>query len=348
MMAGVVGSASAQQMADTPSHSEFIAAVDEYRPAPGQFINIMPEATANDTPASMAAKCTQAIGGPINAANEDDNQNMISLGAWGGYVTFHFDHSIANISGQRDFYIAGNALETFSEPGIVMVMRDDNHNGLPDDSWYELAGSADEDSIGKSTYGYQVTYTRASMDDTPWADNQGNTGAVLRVGYHEDNEYFPLWLNPTLTFSGTLLPANGYRISKRPVTYGAHPLRYGYADNHLNTDEEGCSLDIDWAVDENRQKVDLDFIDFVRVYTGTLQHVSDMIGESSTELQGARDLHLAASLNAISEAAGIMGTHKDQGHITATYDLQGRRAMNNKGLRIVKLSNGQTKLINLK
>ena len=84
-----------QQMAGTQEHSKYILAVDEYVPAPGQFVNTLPKYEDGDDAATMVAKCTEAI-----ARN---NRGMISLGAYGGYVTFHFDHSIANIDGQRDF-----------------------------------------------------------------------------------------------------------------------------------------------------------------------------------------------------------------------------------------------------
>ena len=69
---------------------------------------------------------------------------------------------------------------------------------------------------------------------------------------------------------------------------------YGYADNLPNfTDDadatsfnyEGCGIDISWAVDENRQPVHLDFVDFVRVYTGLNQKCPqpEWWGETSTE-----------------------------------------------------------------
>lgn len=342
----------AQQMTDTPTHSEFILAVDEYRPAPGQWIGELPQYDEGDTPQTMADKCTKAIGGPIGATSEDDTQNMICLGSWGGYVTFHFDHSIANIIGEYDFYIAGNALPTFSEAGIVMVMKDENHNGLPDDTWYELAGSADEDSAGLLRYDYSVSYTLNAMGDTPWADSEGNEGVVPRNAYHELNEYFPLWLDSPLTFTGTRLPDNAYLVSKRPKVYGAMPLRYGYADNIPNSDEEANSFNIDWAVDQNRMPVSLDFIDFVRVYTGHLQVVSDQIGESSTEVQGARDLHLDESIRAIAEQKGAVGIDAAKSaapRIARTTDLMGRSLQKPvHGLNIVRTDNGQARKLYIK
>ena len=43
------------------AQTKFIQAVDEYVPAPGQFVNELPAATEDDTPATMAAKCTERL-----------------------------------------------------------------------------------------------------------------------------------------------------------------------------------------------------------------------------------------------------------------------------------------------
>ena len=47
----------AQRMDDLPVHSKYIQAVDEYRPAPGQYINDVPEYETGDTEADMIRKC---------------------------------------------------------------------------------------------------------------------------------------------------------------------------------------------------------------------------------------------------------------------------------------------------
>ena len=103
------------QLSSEPSqpaeeYSKYIEAVDEYVPAPGQFVNSMPQYEEGDDAKSMARKCTEAIGG--------DKGGLVSLGAYGGYITFHFDHSIANVKGEKDLYIKGNAFKDNSEPGI--------------------------------------------------------------------------------------------------------------------------------------------------------------------------------------------------------------------------------------
>lgn len=291
-----------QQMADTEAHSKYISAVDEYVPAPGQFVNTMPQYEDGDDAAAMLAKCTEAL-----AKNK---RGMVTLGGFGGYITFHFDHSIANVAGQNDFYISGNAIVGGAEPGIVMVSKDINHNGLPDDPWYELAGSADADSVGKVAYGYSITYSQNPLGDIPWTDNNGNSGHIARNSFHSQ-EYFPQWMSSPLTFSGTLLPPNARNTGTgNRENWVRSSLRYGYADNVPNADSTGCGFDIEWAVDENRKPVALDFIDFVRVYTAVNQ-CCGWTGETSTEITGAEDLHLDASLSAILSAPSQTATFED-------------------------------------
>ena len=337
----------AQRLADVAEHSKYIQAVDEYRPAPGQYVNDLPEYETGDTEADMIRKCNESL-----AAKSilDSEAHLVALGGWGGYITFHFDHSIANIPGQRDFAVWGNAYQEMknlvfggmNEAGVVMVSKDVNGNGKPDDPWYEISGSCEVDSVGKVVYGYEVTYKQNPMGDIPWTDNQGNSGTIDRNHYHTQ-EYYPLWLTDDLTFKGTRLPDNMYNLSSKvdptwsPYYYVLVGFRYGYADNLPNfTDNadatsfnyEGCGIDISWAVDENRQPVNLDFVDFVRVYTGLNQKCPqpEWWGETSTEFAGAEDIHLDASIQAIKSAlSGIHAIQEDAAGTKTFYDLQGRK-----------------------
>ena len=338
----------AQRLADVPEHSKYIQAVDEYRPAPGQFVNDVPEYEEGDTEADMLRKCNENVAGlgPIDA-------HLIALGGWGGYITFHFDHSIANIPGQRDFAIWGNAYQEMkhlvfggmNEAGVVMVSKDVNGNGLPDDPWYEISGSCDQDSIGKVDYGYEITYRKNPKGDIHWTDNRGQSGTIDRNHYHEQ-EYYPQWLDDGLTFRGTRLPNNMYNLSGQvdsgwsPYYYVLIGFRYGYADNLPNfTDNadatsynyEGCGIDISWAVDAQRQPVSLDFVDFVRVYTGLNQKCPqpEWWGETSTEFMGAEDIHLEASLDAIRQATGIDDMRKEERlRVGASAGMSGKRKEN--------------------
>lgn len=81
-------------------YSPYISEVIEYNPAPGQFINEMPQYEDGDTYSDMVRKAQESISG--------QNNIMISLGAYGGYVTFRFDHSVINSPGY-DFLITLNS-----------------------------------------------------------------------------------------------------------------------------------------------------------------------------------------------------------------------------------------------
>lgn len=260
-----------------------ISRVYDFMPAPGQFVNQLP--SAGDAPTRQSA---------IDAAQAAlTSGSMISLGAYGGYVVFGFDHPVANVKDAYDFKVKGNAFAASSEAGIVMVSVDANGNGLPDDEWYELAGSA-YDAEG-SRHGYTVTYTRPA-DDTAadgyaWASNDPDNaqGVVARNTFHKQS-YWPAWVqDETLTFTGTRLPMYAY---KEGNTWKLPAFEFGYADNLPNADDPG--LKIDWAVNADGTPVTLDHIDFVKVYTGSQQCVG-MIGETSTEVAGAEDLHVDAA-----------------------------------------------------
>lgn len=286
-------------------YSPYTAKVQEYRPAPGQFVNTMPLYEDGDTEETMRQKA------------EDDLKNdaMISLGAYGGYVTFAFDHTVVNVPGEKDFLIKGNAFYSdideykkqkggSAEPGIVMVAFDRNGNGVPDDDeWYELAGS--EYNNPATVKNYSITYSRptehtavpyyaAGISDTlyiPWKDNQGGEGHIYKNTYHTQ-DYYPAWItSDKMTFRGTLLPANGKDESGMGTYYVLYSYPWGYADNHPNEYADLNSFDISWAVDSLGNHVSLPGADFIRVYTGVRQYCG-WLGETSTEVARARDLHV--------------------------------------------------------
>lgn len=323
MLVGLLASVNTQAQT-----SPYLAAVDEYVPAPGQFINTLPALSANDTPATAAQKCTENLAGKMDG--------MVSLGAYGGYITFHFDHPVVNVSGAKDLYLKGNAFPGSSEPGIVMVAQDTNGNGLPDDEWFELSGSADVDSLGKVVYDYEITYTKTGeKQDIAWTDNQGKQGFVNRNQFH-DQEYFPLWLGNSLTFKGTLLPPNYVNRGKNggQFWYG-NAFRDGYVDNQK--DKENSLFDLDNAVDQNRQPVHLRYVDFIRVYCATNQ-MAGWLGEISTEFCGAEDLHpTVTSLERIENSKAI---------VQKIFTIDGKEIPSlQKGFNIVRFTNGKIQKI---
>lgn len=247
----------------------------DYRPAPGQFVNLLPLFEEGDDATDMARKCSESL----NA------HQPVTLGGFGGSLTFRFEQPVTNHDGP-DFLVFGNAIVGNSEPGIVLVSADLNGNGLADDPWYELAGSADTDSIGKSLYGYEVTYEASPMTDIVWHDNRGMSGKIVRNAFHTQ-EYFPQWLTSPLVCRGTRLPDNAQCVDGMGTQWLLGAFRYGYADNLPGSDETACGFDLSWAVDPiTRQAVAIQRADFIRVHTA-LNQSCGWLGESSTEISGA-------------------------------------------------------------
>ncbi len=308
-----------QVMAQSP----YINKVYEYCPAPGQFINLMPEYELGDTKETMRQKAETAL---ANNARE-----MICLGGWGGYVTFGFDHMVENRRGQMDFAILGNAFyatgsnpsvqtQGSSEPGIVMVSHDSNGNGEPDDPWYELAGSEYNNPL--TIHEYSITYKRPDndSDNITWEDNKGNNGLIYHNTYYSQS-YYPLWEeSSTISFRGVRLPDNGKSINGNANNYVLSSFAYGYADNYPNTEWQS-TFNIEWAVDSNGQTVNLPGIHFVRIYCG-INQTCGMLGETSTEVAGATDLHLVDNTEH-NDPTSISDIHKKKVEGNAIFDLTG-------------------------
>ncbi|MGI6218479.1 MAG: cell surface protein [Bacteroidaceae bacterium] len=285
-------------------YSPYISEVCEYRPAPGQFVNLLPAYEEGDTEEDMRKKAEESISGR--------NDVMVSLGGFGGYITFRFDHTVMNRPGAQDFAIYGNAFYAAAdptqsggsaEPGIVMVAFDANCNGKADpEEWYELAGSEYDNPDTRKHY--QITYLRPEegkpavpaagyidLEHIAWRDNRDSCGHIAQLTAHSQS-YYPQWTDEdSLTFEGTLLPPNGTDMSGTGRYYVLRAYDWGYADNKPNSDLENISFDIDWAVDRDGNPVALPGADFIRVYTGVNQQCG-WIGETSTEITRAQDLNL--------------------------------------------------------
>lgn len=298
--------------------SPYVAKVFDYRPAAGQYVNVIPEYEEGDTQEDMNRKALEAICG--------DADGMISLGGFGGYVVVGFDHTVENKAGLCDFHVLGNAFYATgqseygnSEPGVIQVSCDANRNGQPDDAWYEIAGSshngteswiqkaADAGNDTQTVRDYEITYYRPASTPTKptkeyirWEDNQGNSGYRAKNDTHKQ-PYYPQWIDEEkLTFKGTRLPQNAIDLSGQGNNFGLFRFAYGYADNVQST-LDSSAIDIDWAVDADGNPANLKGIDFIRIYTGINQE-NGWLGECSTEIAGIVDLHMC---NIVIESAGI-------------------------------------------
>ncbi len=297
---------------DTPPGGEatpYVTQVFDYRPAVGQFVNELPEYEEGDTQETMNRKALEAIG--------NNNQGMVSLGGFGGYIVVGFDHTIENKAGLCDFRVQGNAFYAngqseygSSEPGVIEVSFDANGNGLPDDEWYEIAGSSyneggeswieqarEAGNDVRTIRNYEITYYRPATEPGKpteeyirWEDNQGESGYKAMNSAHLQS-YYPQWIDEEqITFSGTRLPQNGIDLSGVGNNFALYKFAYGYADNEPNTSDRSA-IDIDWAVDADGQPANLPGVDFIRIHTGVNQE-NGWLGECSTEIMGVVDLHL--------------------------------------------------------
>ncbi len=331
---------------ESPVHNRVI----DYVPAPGQFINTMPEWEEGDDATTMADKAYQTM---------VPDEGLITLGAWGGYVTVGFARTIVNVEGQRDFWIEGNAFQAdqsstkggSSEPGVVLVAYDINGNGEPDDDeWFEIKGSEYENSV----HNYELTYKRPesleSASDIPWSDNQENTGYVYSNQWHSQS-YWPLWLSDKdeLTFKGTRLPDNGVNEGTSDAPYFVlQRFDYGYADNYPNyytsgdmegQRQEGAKIDIDWAVDKDGNAVKMPGVDFVRIYTGVNQS-NGWLGENSTEVGRVVNCHSVGTGNNEVVDETVVMDENVLADFLSKYGQGGVGSLDNENVRVYVDQNG--------
>jgi len=270
------------------ANSERWNKVYRFLPAPGQFVN-------EDYTAFTDEEAIEY------AENRLTNNAYVSLGGFGGNIVLGFDHSVNN-DGSYNIQIKGNSFKGSSEPGIVWVMQDENGDGLPNDTWYELNGS---DTQSSSTIkDYAVTYYKPKVAGLPvqWTDNQGTSGSIDYLGtWHDQDYYYPNWVETdTYTLRGTCLQSKTRETS--PGYWSNDEFDWGYVDNFSSIDRltddinygaaaNGNHFKISDAVKYNGTPADLKYIDFVKVVVG-VNVKAGWLGENSTEVFGLKDFNL--------------------------------------------------------
>ncbi len=282
-------------------NSPYVSQIYEYKPAPGQFIN-------TETWGSPAA--AQSLIGGLSG--------HVSLGGYGGSVVVGFDHAIENDPSNPfgvDFTIFGNAFPGWSEPGIVSVMKDENNNGLPDDTWYELKGS--DYDLASTAHNHAIMYANPGGNvDVPWRDSRNETGVVKVNAYHTQPYYPSSTLFPAINpgferYSGTMVSGNVN--DSNPSYIQSFALDFGYADNRPKQNGDpttqpdnpettetiegagGDAMKIEWAIDANGTPVELDKIHFIRIQT-SMNRNCGWLGEISTEICGIVDVATTAEV----------------------------------------------------
>jgi len=190
--------------------SPWAAAVIDYAPAPGQFVQDPeePEDPYFNIPEA-------ALGRPYAGGFVDpDNSSLVTLGGLSGSLTLAFDHTVMddplNPHGM-DFIVFGNAYylddgspggnpnRHWAECGHVEISRDANGNGEADEPWYLIPGS--HITAGGDQYTVQT-----------WDDNLGDD-TNPPIAPPADDSWIPYGCGGTWTTAGYLLPGDVFNVT---------------------------------------------------------------------------------------------------------------------------------------
>lgn len=275
---------------------EGVSEVDNYLPAPGQFVN------------------TSNWGQNPNNTISGTGQSGVTLGAYGGSICYYLEKPIKDDDKNPygiDFIVNGNVFRNSDgssaaaagEPAAVSVSEDGK-------KWYELAGSCyfTNDNKGKT----KITYRNEDPEfkgaaDVPWETDTGLTGKVLKNSHHSQ-PYYP---NPAIydeynkgksknpTFTKDSLSITEQSFFNESIT-----PRFGYGDTHANGENNvaenpylsndnaltnGDGMDLAWAVDGEGKAVSMadKDIHYVKIYSACMADRGAM-GEISPEIAGLK------------------------------------------------------------
>ena len=267
LIAGAVSVAAPAAQAD-----DFATRVVDFAPAPGQFIN---DPNYNDP--------ARALGAPIGGGTITANlSSLVSLGGFGGSITLAFDHPVQDdpdnplgldfIVFGNAFYLAGNPDRRWAEAALVEISFDANANGLADDAWYTIPGSALTPPI---------TLPLPPAFNGPVVENTSGTQAETHWGYAD--------LSPTLLLGDTNAdnaiddpsadPGAFYTVPDDPMTTGVDAGSGG-----------GDAFDIAWAIDPvTGAPANLSAFHFIRI-TSAVDYSSTTFGENSAEIDAVADV----------------------------------------------------------
>ena len=217
----------------------------------------------------------------------------------------------------NSFWSGGDPRSPIREPGVIQVMKDENGNGEPDDVWYLIPGSHlsagdkpldieysvvwNEDGGGTVSWsaGEDSLYhgSAAFSSSQPWwSEESGNSAVFESVWLLPDDCY-----DTILDFSSvwgyadsapTQIPGdldgNGYEEDSAdnpdidPALFYSVPDTHG--DNQIDPGSGGgSSIDLDWAVTENFEPVQLEEVSWIKISSASLS-VDSVVGEYSCEV----------------------------------------------------------------
>ncbi len=298
----------------------FPSRVVEYRQAPGQF--------AFHPDFNIEKNKSRLLGPPSGAGIYGaDNSSVVSLGMAGGSVTLEFSPPLENHPdniGGYDFIVFGNSFWSggrpelpMSEAGIIEVMKDENGNNMPDDTWYLIPGSHISKSDSTINISYSLQWTEGGgtlfWDTVPagqegshiftatqpwWSGDLPDPDVFLTLRILSDEVYSggldfasvwgyadsaPTALRGDLDGDGVIRGEFDYPEID-PAFFYTVPDTHG--DNIIDPGSAGgTAVDILWAVDSGFQPALLDEVSWIRISSASLS-IHYFLGEYSCEVDG--------------------------------------------------------------
>ncbi|QHI71384.1 S-layer homology domain-containing protein [Aminipila terrae] len=271
---------------DTTVPSDAAMEVVDYKPAVGQFVGMIKTKKVGrldikNGEADFLLKPTTRF------------DKYLSLGGFGGYITFKFKEPILNSETNPygvDFIVYGNgfayANSTAPELGNVLVSEDG-------ESWYTLAGSRH--------YELMTDWNReATLKD----GSKINAVLLAKKGENNIEDIAPKAVFGYADYhkcSETKDAETEYTITAK----AGNP----YSKEHVNN--IGDCFDLSWAVDQDGKPVKLNSIQYVRVQSA-VDIVNKVLGENSVEVGTlARAVTDNEAVGKTSEASSLTINGKD-------------------------------------
>lgn len=238
------------------------------------------------------------------------NAAGLFLGSWGGSATFKFDHTVVNVTGKTDLELT--AFYSNKDLPAVYVGYDRNKNGKPDEGeWYEIKN----DDYGlEDTLEYEMTFT--------YNKTETDTRRVYVYSNWKDNKTVPyqgeLLTNKTfassMTFGG-VFSIRGFFPGLHMVDFSTKQVAmldgwkttFSRKGKRITRNLSGASpffqklnVDIDMAVNNKGESVQLPGIDFVKVQKVVFPYQQDLTTGNvlkDVNMEEARMLQVGAILD---------------------------------------------------
>lgn len=248
----------------------------EYAPAPGKLHNwaIIGDKILWDLGYEYPLPYNAFIA-KASEMRKTSNAAGLFLGSWGGSATFKFDHTVVNVPGKTDLELT--AFYSNKDLPAVYVGYDRNKNGKPDEGeWYEIKN----DDYGlEDTLTYEMTFT--------YNKTETDARRIYVYSNWKDNKDVPtqgeLLLNKTfassMTFGG-VFSIRGFFPGLHMVDFATKQVAmldgwqstFSRKGKRIIRNLSGASpffqklnIDIDMAVNNKGESVQLPGIDFVKV-----------------------------------------------------------------------------------